>query len=113
MDSRTTLRYPVDLSATMTIGGSELACSVRNLSLGGVFVRGPSLTIGARVKLRFGGPKLPAIEVVCTSCWNTPDGSGLSFDGLHAVDTYTLAKFIRAASRATGRIPTDAILRPH
>jgi len=112
MDSRSTLRYPVDLQATLTIGGSDFKCSVRNVSLGGVFVRGPSLTIGTRVKLQFSGPKLPDIEAECTTRWNTEEGSGLQFDGLRAVDTYSLAKFIRAGSRATGKIPTDAILRP-
>jgi PilZ domain-containing protein len=113
MDSRATLRYPVDLVATITVGATDLACSVRNLSLGGVYVRGPSLTIGTRVRLRFGGPKPPVIDARCTSRWVTPDGCGLEFDDLRAIDTYALAKLIRAASRATGRIPTDAVLRPH
>lgn len=111
MDSRSTLRYPVNLEATIQLGGSELSCRVRNVSLGGVFIRGPSLPIGTRVVLRFGGANLPDIEVACTTRWYTDEGSGLQFESLCAVDTYTLAKFIRASSRLTGKIPTDAVLR--
>lgn len=112
MDSRSTLRYPIDLAATMFIGTSEVSCRVRNISLGGVFVRGPQLPIGARVKLVFGGGPLERIESTCTARWGTSEGTGLQFDGLRAVETYALSKFIRACARLSGRIPTDAILRP-
>lgn len=112
MDSRSTLRYPIDLPASMTLGGSEISCRVRNISLGGVFVRGPNLPIGARVYLKFGGGTLDRIEGSCTACWSTAEGTGLKFDGLRAVETYSLSKFIRMCARLSGRIPTDAILRP-
>jgi len=112
MDSRSTLRYAVDLQASISIGGgSPLTCSVRNVSLGGVFIRGPVLPSGTRVALTFGGDQAPEVEVTCTARWTMDDGTGLQFDGLATVDTHTLARFIRVAARPTGRIPTDAILR--
>ncbi|MGE3543279.1 MAG: PilZ domain-containing protein [Kofleriaceae bacterium] len=113
MDSRSTLRYAIDLEGMIAIGNVQLACRVRNLSLGGAFIKGPCLTIGTRVVLRFGGHQLTEVEAPCTVRWHSLDGSGLAFDGLRAVDTSSLAKFIRSAARATGKIPTDAIfVRP-
>jgi hypothetical protein len=110
MDSRSTLRYPIDLPAAMIVGTTELPCRVRNISLGGVFVRGPSLPIGTKVHLAFGGGPLAEIEGMCTARWNTNEGTGLQFDGLRAVDTLALSKFIRVCARMSGRVPTDAIL---
>jgi hypothetical protein len=111
LDSRSTLRYPVDLTGTMILASTTLSCRVRNVSLGGVFVLGPTLTIGTRVQLHFGADDLE-IDSPCITRWNTDEGTGLQFEGLRAIDTYMLSKFIRKHSRATGRIPTDAILRP-
>jgi hypothetical protein len=111
MDSRSTLRYPIDLPAVMTLGTTELPCRVRNISLGGVFVRGPTLPIGTHVHLAFGGGPLAEIAGPCTARWHTDEGTGLQFDGLRAVDTLALSKFIRVCARMSGRIPTDAILR--
>src|SRR5688572_8152519 len=106
MESRSTLRHPVDLAATVTVNDTAIVCSVRNVSLGGVFVHGPSLSIGTRVRLRFGGWMLTEIEVECTTRWNTSEGSGLRFDGLRAAQTYALATFIAKASA-----PSIPILR--
>ena len=112
MDSRATLRYAVDLHGSITIGGgAPLTCLVRNVSLGGVFIRGPVLPSGTRVALTFGAAELPDTVVTCTARWTTNDGTGLQFDGLGTVDTHTLARFVRVAARPTGRIPTDAVLR--
>lgn len=112
MDSRSTLRYAVDLHGSISIGGgSPLICTVRNVSLGGVFIQGPVLPSGTRVALIFGGDAAPEVSVTCTARWTTDDGTGLQFEGAGTVDTHMLARFIRVASHPTGRIPTDAILR--
>jgi hypothetical protein len=110
-DSRTTLRYPIDLPARMQIAETEISCKIRNLSVGGVFVRGPSLPEGTRVKLKFSAPYLEMFEAICVARWNTEEGTGLAFEALRAVDIYSLAKFIRHSSRPTQKLPTDAILR--
>lgn len=111
MDTRSTLRYPIDLPARLWIGGTELAARIRNLSLGGVFVVGPSLPIGTRVKLRFKTPLVTAFEGLCVTRWTSGNGCGLQFDTMHPIDTHQLARFIRSASRASVGLPTDAILR--
>lgn len=107
VDTRETLRYPIDLPARIRIGESELACRVTNLSLGGVFVSGPLLTIGTRVRLKLNAPHLGPFDVVCTSQWHSNDGTGLQFDEIPSVDTHALARFIRHASRSTKPLPTD------
>jgi hypothetical protein len=111
-DSRTTLRYPIDLPARLRVGESDLSARIRNLSMGGVYVVGPSLPIGTRCMLRFTAPQLEVFEHWCTARWTTAEGCGLQFETLQAMDTYQLARFIRSAQRATQRLPTDAILRP-
>src|SRR5436305_13700973 len=112
VDSRATLRYPIDLPARIKIAGSELACRIGNLSVGGVFLIGPQIPAGTRVLVKFSAPHLKLFESACIAQWSGEDGTGLAFEGLSAVDTYALAKFIRHASRITQRLPTEAILRP-
>ena len=112
IDSRTSLRYRLDLPARLRIGKTEVACRVGNLSTGGVFVVGPSLPAGTRVKLLIRAPFLDNFDPVCIASWCTEFGTGLQFEGLGAVDTYMLARFIGRASRATAPLPTDAVLRP-
>jgi len=90
---------------------AEFACRVRNVSLGGVFVAGPSLTIGTRVVLVFGGTVLREIETSCVARWNTADGTGLQFDGLRAVETYAVQRFIRGLERATKPLRTPLVQR--
>jgi hypothetical protein len=111
MTMRSTLRHPVHIPATLVLGISELGCWVRNVSLGGVFVVGPSLTIGTHAVVRFAAPTLPLIDAACVARWHTDDGTGLRFEGLRALDTYALAKFIRTSSRPTGRLHVSEILR--
>jgi hypothetical protein len=103
MDSRSTLRFPLDLHGALAIDGSDgdVPCRVRNVSLGGVFVIGPHLTIGARAVVRFGGPGLSTIESPCIARWHDATGTGLQFEGLRAAETYALSKFLRAATRPT------------
>ncbi len=77
-----------------------------------MFVLGPQLPIGTRVRLIFTAPHVQAFDAFCIARWYTNEGSGLQFEGLRALDTYSLARFIRHASRPTAKLPTDAILRP-
>jgi len=111
IDTRTTLRYAVDLAGKMRIGDFELSCRIRNLSRGGVFVVGPAIMVDTRIALKFSAPHLELFDVRCVSRWHDASGTGLAFEALRPIDTYMLAKFIRHASRSTQRIPTDAIPR--
>jgi len=107
MDSRSTHRYSADLSGTVLIGSTVVSCRIGNVSLGGAFVRGPTIPVGSQITLRFSGPGLPTIEVICTARWSSDNGSGLAFDGLSAVDSYTLSKYVRSTRRSA---PIDAIV---
>jgi PilZ domain-containing protein len=115
-DSRTSSRYAVDLSAQLGIDTIDVACRIANLSLGGVFVRGPALAIGKRVTLAFRAP--PYVGAFCADCtarWSNRYGSGLQFDDLRPVDVRALAELIRSllqvtqpASLSTRRDPKSA-----
>ena len=111
LDSRTTLRYAIELPARLWVGETELAARICNLSLGGVCIVGPALPVGTRVKLRFKAPRVDAFESWCTTRWTSVQGCGLSFDGLAPMDTYELARFIGSAVRSPERLP-DEILPP-
>jgi len=102
VDSRATLRYPIDLPAQLEVGGAALSACIRNLSLGGVYLKGPTLPIGTRCRLMFRAPQGDGIEVWCTTRWATDDGCGLQFDA-QQIDTHQLARVIRGASRVTNR----------
>ncbi len=108
MDSRTAHRYLVDLSGTLLMGSTVVSCRVANVSLGGVYVRGPAIESGSHITLRFEGPGLPAIETTCTSRWCTDEGTGLAFDGLRSEDSYALSRFVRARTTgATAALPHE------
>jgi len=111
IDSRTTLRYAIDLPARLMVGSTLLSARIRNLSLGGVFVVGPSLPLGTRCKLRFKAPQIETFDAWCETRWTTAEGCGLQFCALQPIDTHQLARFIRSSHRETERLPTDAILR--
>ena len=112
MDTRRTIRYPIDLPGRIRLGKTELFCRIRNLSLGGVCVVGPALPLGTRVNLRFTAPHVEAFSGMCVTRWSSEDICGLMFEGLRAIDTYQLARFIRSASRTTQRLPALTELRP-
>jgi hypothetical protein len=109
VDTRTTLRYAIDLPARLRIGETDLSCRIRNLSMGGVFIIGPTLTIGTRCRLRFKAPHVDAFDSWCIARWTTAEGSGLKFDSLQPMDLHQLARFIRSASRVTQRLPTITV----
>src|SRR5688572_5055788 len=100
VDTRSTLRYPIDLPARLRVGETELACRIRNLSLGGAFISGATLTIGTRCRLRFSAPNM-TFDNWCIARWTTADGTGLMFERLQPMDTHQLARFMRSASRNT------------
>jgi hypothetical protein len=109
VDTRRTVRYPIDLPGRIRLGRTELFCRIRNLSLGGVCVVGPALPEGTRVNLRFSAPHVEAFSGTCVTRWSANECCGLEFEGLRAIDTYQLARFIRCASRPTLRMPALTI----
>lgn len=103
VDTRATLRYPIDLPAQLAVGGAQLSARIRNLSLGGVYLIGPMLPIGTRCRLTFRVPNGDAFDHWCITRWTAADGCGLQFDASQPIDTHQLAGVIRGASRVTNR----------
>lgn len=92
---RSSTRYPVQLSGTVTVNDDAVPVDVMNLSLGGAFVGGlDRLTIGAQVVFSFSIPthEVP-IEVAATIRWCTELGIGLQFGSLRAREVWSLNKF--------------------
>ncbi len=109
MDSRSAHRYSVDLSGTLLMGTTVVSCRVQNVSLGGVYIRGPVIESGSHITLRFEGPGLPSIETTCTARWCTDEGTGLAFDSLRSEDSFALSRFVRARTTgASAALPREA-----
>jgi hypothetical protein len=108
-DTRRTIRYPIDLPGRIRLGKTELFCRIVNLSLGGVCVVGPALPIDTRVNLRFSAPHVESFSGMCVTRWSATESCGLQFEGLRAIDTYQLARFIRSASRSTLKMPAITV----
>ena len=92
---RTSTRYPVDLSGTVTVDDETVNVQVSNLSLGGAFVHGlDRLAMGTHVVFSFNIPthEVP-IEVTATTRWSTELGVGLQFGSLRAREVWSLNKF--------------------
>ncbi len=101
MDHRTTARQPVELPATIGLNGAVLEGSVRNVSLGGVFVNGVTpADRHARAAAVHGS----------AARWSTDEGVGLQVDGLRAHDTYALTQFIRSQTPPTARTAVNDII---
>jgi len=109
LGSRSTLRYPIDLPAHLEVGGARLSARVRNVSLGGVRLIGPTLPIGTRCRLHLQAPQVEAFDAWCVTRWTTGDGCGLQFESLRPIDVYQLASII-GADRSRMRV-TDRRLR--
>ena len=106
-----TVRYSIDLPASLKIGETTLSARIRNLSLGGVYIVGPTLTIGTRCRISFVDPSRADTSAIdrprvpfssdCIARWTTAEGCGLMFDSVQPIGTHQLARCIREASRPT------------
>jgi len=90
------VRYPVELCASLVVGATRLGCTVRELSLRGVAVTGPSLPAGTTVRLVLRVPGLLAIDAPCVARATTATGCSLDFLRTRLVDTHQLARVVSA-----------------
>jgi hypothetical protein len=63
-----------------------------DLSVGGVFIEAPSF--GARVVIHADLPGAPKLELDAVVRWTKPDGFGVQFGLLGAVETHALAAIV-------------------
>jgi hypothetical protein len=95
-------RYPIRLPVTVLHDGNAYATETRNVSMGGFFVDLVSpIPFGAPVRIVF---RLPAMkvdsEVDATVRWKQPDGLGLQFGSLRALDTWGLNQLLKSYTPA-------------
>jgi len=91
-------RFDVRLPCTLLLPEGEVAASTRNASLGGLFVETTaSVVFGSTVKLRV---RLPAMHedstLDGTVRWKTPDGVGLQFGSLRAIEVWALNQLFKS-----------------
>lgn len=91
-------RYPIRLPVTVLHDGVAYATETRNISLGGIFVDlVSSIPFGAPVRVVF---RLPALkedsEVDATVRWKQPDGLGLQFGSLRALDVWGMNQMFKS-----------------
>lgn len=102
-EKRQHARKPVDLPAVLAIAGDDLAAlgRCRDMSIGGVFVETdvrPPFGTKVRISISFPG-SAKAIELDAIVRWNGPDGVGLQFEPMGALETHQIAKAISAARK--------------
>jgi uncharacterized protein (TIGR02266 family) len=91
-------RFEYQLSVELLRDGEEpVSGETQNISLGGMFVlTDRSLPYGAEVRVRF---RLPALkedtEVTSTVRWVTPDGLGVQFGSLRAMEVWALNQLFK------------------
>jgi hypothetical protein len=101
VNRRAAIRHEVAIAVNVQIAGHTLPSTaeaptlIENLSLGGAFLSlHHRLTIGTRVSLRF---RIPThdhpIETPAVVRWSTETGAGVQFDGLRAIEVWSLNRF--------------------
>lgn len=92
-------RFSIELPVTIVHEEGTFEATSRNLSLGGMFiVTEVDLPYGTQGTLRV---KLPAMktesEIPVTIRWKTPEGLGLQFGSLRALEVWALNQLTRVA----------------
>lgn len=90
-------RYDRKIPVTIIAEGRELQGTTINVSLGGMFVAlAEPVKFGSVVKVRF---RLPALkedtELTCTVRWVTPEGVGVQFGSLRAMEVWGLNQLFK------------------
>jgi hypothetical protein len=91
------IEFRVPVTCTRT-DGAELRGVIVDLSVGGVFIEAPSSPpFGARIVIHADLPGAPKLELAAVVRWTKPDGFGVQFGLLGAVETHALAAIVSKA----------------
>jgi hypothetical protein len=97
-DARQFFRRRVDVAGVVTVRGQQRACRIESLSLGGAYLAGESLTMGARVRLSLLLPDSDkALDLAATVSWTDNRGGGVHFDDLRTSSLWRLGRFLARA----------------
>jgi hypothetical protein len=94
-------RYECDLDVTVYHEGRAISAKAANISLGGMYlVMAEQVPYGSEVKIRF---RLPALkedtESLTTVRWNKPDGIGVQFGSLRALEVWGLNQLFKSLAK--------------
>ncbi|MEM6955730.1 MAG: PilZ domain-containing protein [Myxococcota bacterium] len=94
-------RFECDLAVVVIHDGTELAATAANISLGGLFIEtDATIAYGSSVKVRFRVPALKDEATVDgTVRWEKPDGLGIQFGSLRALEVWALNQYFKGLSR--------------
>lgn len=94
-------RYQTDMVVTLTFGDETFEARTDNISLGGMhLIAEKQPPFGAVLEIRFRLPTMKE-DTVCkgTVRWNRPEGFGISYDGMRAIDTWGLNQLFRQLAK--------------
>ncbi len=93
---RAEFTVPIHLS---TEGEPEFYAQSIDISLGGMFIGGPSpVPVGAEVSVRLVLPPLGELKLPAFVRWSSERGFGLQFGLLGAKETHAIGKIVRGGS---------------
>lgn len=94
---RASTRDIVDLEASLEGLGGTASPRIRDLSLGGAFVRHERpLFVGQRVRLSFLLPGWGVLDAAALVRWKNPDGFGVQFQSLRAGEIWALNAYLKS-----------------
>lgn len=104
VNRRTTPRRVVQIDVVLQVQGSEVRAHTRDLSVGGMFViTAVKPAIGSTVRVRLVIPTLGSDDVVDVVVrWTSPDGIGVQFGALRAIQTWAIQRAVRASLGSMG-----------
>ncbi|MEM9072805.1 MAG: PilZ domain-containing protein [Myxococcota bacterium] len=95
-------RYTCDLPVTLVTESGEITRTASNISLGGMYLEpGADLPYGTTGTLRFRVPALKEdanVDVVVR--WIKPEGIGLQFGSLRAIEVWALNQYFKSLQPA-------------
>jgi hypothetical protein len=92
-------RYAYRLPIVIVHDGREIHAHTVNLSLGGAFIASETeLPYGTQARARFRLPTMKEdTEVPVTVRWKTPEGFGVQFGSLRALEVWALNQLFKSA----------------
>lgn len=90
-------RHERKIPVVIVHGEREVQGTTRNISLGGMFIEtSQTMTIGTPARLRMRLPALKELtEVPVTVRWVTPEGIGVQFGSLRALEVWALNQLFK------------------
>ena len=102
-------RFECDLPVTLLLEEEEFEAVATNISLGGVYlVTEATMPYGSLVNVRFRVPAMKKDALVAgTIRWEKPDGLGVQFGSLRALEVWALNQYFKGLKVSPETAPTS------